>query len=113
MVKVKKLYCPIHDRWFDPREGLCPLCEMEAHSRIDLSSNPVSEEEIDLAEPEFLFIQPPSFEGQILDSDDIRLYREQALKNIESVQKRIRRFRVVNAVSLIIFMILLIILFLI
>ncbi len=113
MVKVKKLYCPIHDRWFDPRTGLCPLCESEEEARVDYSNNPMLGEEDEPIEPEFLLIQPVSFEGQVLDSDDIRLYREQALRNIEEVQKRIKRFRFVNALSIIIFMALLIILFLI
>ncbi|WEU40693.1 MAG: hypothetical protein OdinLCB4_001835 [Candidatus Odinarchaeum yellowstonii] len=113
MGKVKKLYCPIHDRWFDPREGLCPLCEVEEDAQTDSLNNPINDEENESFEPEFLLIQPVSFEGQVLDSEDLRLYQEQALRNIEEVHKRIKRFRFINALSIIIFMALLIILFLI
>ena len=111
MGRVKKLYCQLHDRWFDPRKGMCPLCEMEEHDEEVFSNTDTAGEELEPLDTEFIFVQPVNIEGQILDSEDVKLYREQALKNIEEVHKRIKLFRLINTISIIIFMILLFILF--
>lgn len=111
MVKSKRLFCQVHEKWYDPSKGMCPLCEKEEYNGEDFFNDNISSGEADLIDTEFVFMSPETFEGQILDPDSIKIYREQILRSAEEAYNRIKWFRIVNIISMIIFIAIIFLLF--
>ncbi|MHA1239064.1 MAG: hypothetical protein ACTSSJ_07530 [Candidatus Odinarchaeia archaeon] len=91
MTRVKKLYCPIHDRWFNPAKGLCPECEKS--------------EKIAIREANVESFQYPPATLHIWDVDE----RDSSFRQIntfmeldaDEAYRRIRLFRMINIISMI------------
>ncbi|MHA1754441.1 MAG: hypothetical protein ACTSYR_02875 [Candidatus Odinarchaeia archaeon] len=113
MTRVKKLYCAVHQKWYDPTKGPCPLCEKGEPGVpvLDTSSrDPITP--LDM-KTEFYAIPLESPDNLIMDQDTFRVYQEQLRKRAEETYRRIRLFRIINFIAALIFIIVFFILILI
>ena len=106
MTKVKKLYCAIHQRWYDPSKGPCPLCEkgVPGVPVVDNSKAQLPPQFPPQNMPgEFFAIPLDSPDNIIMDPDSLKHYQEEMRRRAEETYKRIRLFRIINILSAVAF----------
>jgi hypothetical protein len=105
MTKVKKLYCAIHQKWYNPSKGPCPLCE-SGQPGVSLEGDIGPSYDIPKEMQSNIFYIPTDApEGMAIDPETIKLYQEQVKRSYEDTYRRIRLFRILNVIISIIFFI--------
>ncbi|MHA1409935.1 MAG: hypothetical protein ACTSQY_06465 [Candidatus Odinarchaeia archaeon] len=105
MTKVKKLYCAIHQRWYNPEKGPCPQCE-KGEPGIPVTDSLGHSGDLPL-EPQanVYYLPADSMDGLPLDPEQMQIYQEELRRRRAEALKRMRMVRIFNLIMFIIFFI--------